>query len=223
MSESIKRRTATLATDKESIRKLMAAVLVDLGVLRTPIAAGVTDYTAGRAEIAKLVTDVTAIRTRQQNMTFGSAGLAIASGKKTATIGTAFCYIAGGTVFYKAAADCSALVGTIADGKTAAWAFYINASGTVTTSSKTADADNLAAAMVLAQAIAVPANLALIGYLVVATSGATFVGGTTDLDAGTATDIYINVIGPGSAPVAITAVAPAAVTAVTPAALTLTE
>lgn len=198
MTESISRRAATLTTDKNTIRKLLEAVLAD--------------STAGRAEVVKLVTDVTAVITRQKNMTFGSAGLGIASGKKTATISTPFCYIAGGTVFYKAAADCSALVGTIADGSTAGWAFYISATGTVTTSAKTADAASVAATLVLLQAIAVPANVALIGYLVVATAAAAFVGGATDLDAGTATDTYINIIGPGSAPTAITAAAPAALT-----------
>jgi len=238
MSESIKQRVAAMSNsrDKVSLKKLLDAALVDLTEVRAELAKGITDYAAGRAEVVKiltdltaaraevvkLVTDVTALITREKSFTLSDAGLTIASGKKTATAAKDFTYIANGTVGYKALGDMSALVGTIADGKSAGWSFYIDSAGTITTSAKTADADNAAAAYALVNAIAQPAGKALIGHLVVSTTGATFIGGTTDLDAGTATDIYMSIIGPAYAPAAITAVAPAAITAVNPAAATAT-
>ena len=179
MSESIKQRFGGMTSaDKEQLRKLMEATLVDLAALRANIATLTTD-----ASKAYLLTTAT---------------LGIASGKKTATAGTAFWYMAGGAVKYKAAGDMSALAGTIADGKSAAWTFYINSSGTITTSAKTADADTAAAAALLATAVAVPDGLAVIGILIVSTSGATFVGASTDLDAVTATDVYYSFIGPAA-------------------------
>ena len=201
MSQSIKQRTSSLkiGSDAATLRKLFEAALVDMAAVR--------------AEVAKLVTDVTALITREKNYTITSPTLGIASGKKTATIGTGFIYLANGTLAYKAAADCSALVGTIALSKSGAWAFFIDAAGTVTTSSKTADCDTEALAIAAALAIAIPANKSLIGYLIVTNSaGGNFVGGTTDLDAATATDLYINITGPGVAPTAITAATPAALT-----------
>lgn len=207
MAQSIKQRVASLAnkSDAAELRKVLEAQLADL--------------TAIRDEVVKLVTDVTATITRQKNMTLSSCGLAIASGKKTAQVATPFAYLANGTMMVKPVGDCSALVGTIADGKTAGWAFYIDSAGTITTSAKTADATGvdaaaLAATYVLLHAIAVPSGKTLIGYLAVATTGATFVGGTTDLDAGTATDTYLSLVGPAAVPSAITAVAPAALTTI---------
>jgi hypothetical protein len=200
MAESIKRRVAGLSnsSDKKELKKLLDAAKADL--------------TAVRAEVVKLVADVTANRTLQNNKCLTSAGLTIASGKKTATAGSAFFYIAGGTAGYKAAGDLSALVGTIADAKSAGWAFYIDSAGTVTTSAKTADVATVALAAADLLALARPANKAVIGYLIVSTSGATFVGGTTDLDAGTATDVYFSLVGEEKALAAITSASPAALT-----------
>ena len=208
MSHSIKQRIASLSckSDALELRKVLEAQLADM--------------TAMRAEVVKLVTDVTGVITRQKNMTLSSCGLAIAGGAKlTAQVATPFTYLADGVLFTKPVADCSALVGTIADGKTAGWAFYIGSTGTITTSAKTADAAGvdaaaLAATYVLLNAIAVPAGKAVIGYLLVATTGATFVGGTTALDAGTATDTYMSLVGPATVPTAITAAAPAALTTI---------
>jgi uncharacterized hydantoinase/oxoprolinase family protein len=206
MSASIKRWITGVPIEaaKVTLKKLFSAVLVDLGVLRTPIAAAVTD--------------ITALITREKSFVCSPAALTIASGKKTATA-AAFTYLANGTLGYKAASDMSALVGTVADGKTAGWVFYIDSAGTITTSSKTADTTGVDAAAVLATqllclAIAQPAGKAIIGNLVVSTTGAAFVGGTTDLDAGTATDLYQSYIGPVTVPSAITAVTPAALTLV---------
>jgi len=180
MSESIKQRFGGMTSaDKEQLRKLLEATLVDLAALRANIATLTTD-----ASKAYLLTTAT---------------LGIGGGSKlTAAAGTAFWYMGGGAVKYKAAGDLSALVGTIADAKAAAWTFYINSAGTVTTSAKTADAATAADAAVLAAAVSVPAGLAVIGILIVSTSGATFVGGTTALDAATATDVYYSFIGPAA-------------------------
>lgn len=96
-----------------------------------------------------------------------------------------------GTAVSKAAnTDMSALVGTIADGSAAAWDFYIDAAGTITTSAKTADAATAAAALALLPAV--PSTKVRIGSVAVATAAATFIGGTTALDAGTATATYYN-------------------------------
>lgn len=200
MSKSITRRLAALtnAGDKKELKRLLDAALADM--------------TALRAEVVKLVADATTNRTLQNNQTLTSAGLTIAAGKKTATAGTPFFYIANGTAGYKAAGDMSALVGTIADGSTAGWAFYIAANGTITTSAKTADVASVALAAAALLALARPANLAVIGYLIVSTAGATFVGGTTDLDAGTATDLYFSMTGEEKALAALSAAAPAALT-----------
>lgn len=180
MSESIKQRIGGMSSaDKVQWRKLMDAVLVDLTALRANIATLTTD-----ASKAYLLT----------TPTLGIAGGA----KKTATAGTAFWYMAGGAMRYKAAGDMSVLAGTIADAKSAAWTFYIDSAGTITTSAKTADAATAAAAALLAAAVPVPAGLAVIGILIVSTSGATFIGDTTALDAGTATDVYYSFIGPAA-------------------------
>jgi hypothetical protein len=178
--------------------------------VRTLLEAALADMTMLRSALALLVTDAV---TRQSSFLFSSAGLTIGSGgKTTAAAGNGFNFQAGGVVGYKAAGDMSALVGTIADGSSAGWAFYIDSAGTITTSAKTADAADADAAFALLNAVAVPTDLALIGQLVVSTSGATFIGGTTALDAGTATDLYISAVGPSAAPTAITA---GAVTALT--------
>jgi hypothetical protein len=206
MTQSIKNRMASLSckSDALELRKLMEATLADM--------------TAMRSEMVKLVTDVTTLITREKNQTLSSCGLAIGSGSKlTAQVSTPFAYLANGVMMVKAIADCSSLVGTIADGKTAGWAFYIDSAGTITTSTKTADAagndaTGIAATYTLLKAIAVPSGKTLIGYLLVGTTGATFVGGTTALDAVTATDTYLSLVGPASVPTAITAVAPAALT-----------
>ena len=206
MSQSIKQRLASLSIKNDAIalRKLLEATLVDM--------------TAVRAEVVKLVTDVTGVIDRQKNMALSSCGLAIAGGAKlTAQTATPFTYLANGVLGAKPTGDCSALVGSIADGKTAGWAFYIDSAGTITTSAKTADATGvdaagIAAAWVLVNAITVPTGKAIIGQLLVSTAGAAFIGGTTALDAGSVGAIYKSIIGPVSVPAAITAASPAALT-----------
>jgi len=177
MSQSIKKWLSGLSnhTDGFALRKLFEALYTD---------------------ISALLTDSTSVATLQNNHLITSAGLAIAGGAKlTAQAVNAFFYIAGGTVGYKAAGDMSALVGTIADGSTAGWAFYIDSAGTITTSAKTTDRASVALAAADLVAIARPTGKAVIGYLIVSTAGAAFVGGTTALDAATATDVYFSLTG----------------------------
>jgi hypothetical protein len=240
MAQSIKQRIAALGDKQEetALRELLTAVLADLAELRTELTALrvdyvagraevvklVTDYAAGRAEVVKLVTDVTALVTREKSFTLSDAGLVISGTNTKVKAAKTFTYIADGTVVVKAAdTDMAVLAGTIADGSAAGWAFYGDSAGTLTTSAKTADAADAAAAFELVKAVAIPAGKALIGWLVVTSTGATFVGATTALDAGTAADLYISTVGPAAAPVAVTAVAPAAATAVAPASTTASE
>jgi hypothetical protein len=181
-------KTATAAMqgsqNKKAVRGLLESVLADLAMLRDAGLLMVGDF-SGRAS----------------NFLSSGAGLTIAGGSKLKpTAANGFIYTAGGVTGYKAAGDMSVLAGTIADGKSAGWAFFIDDAGTITTSAKTADADDADAAFVLINAVAVPDGNALIGFLVVSTSGATFVGNTTALDAGTATDLYISTVGPTLAP-----------------------
>jgi hypothetical protein len=154
---------------------------------------------------ANILTDITALVTREKSFTLSDAGLVISGTATKVKAAKPFAYLADGTLVVKAAdTDMSVLAGTIADGSSAGWAFYGDSAGTITTSAKTADAADAAAAFALVKAIAIPAGKALIGWVVVSTVGATFVGATTALSAGTATDLYVSIVGPAVAPDAVT-------------------
>lgn len=105
---------------------------------------------------------------------------------------TAFSVLAAGLVQSKAAdTDMSVIAGTLATAKAALWAFYIDSAGTITTSTKTADAADAAAALLLKPTI--PANKVEIGYIIVANaSGSNFTGGTTALDATNVTTTFVS-------------------------------
>lgn len=125
------------------------------------------------------------------------AGLAIkASTSPTVKAANAILANIGGVYVSKAAnTDMAALVGSLATAKSAAWAFYIDASGTLSTSDKTADAADHAAAVALIPAV--PAGQAQIGVLVLDNAtGAAFVGGTTALDTASLTATYYDTVGP---------------------------
>ncbi|MFM2055567.1 MAG: hypothetical protein RL456_3604 [Pseudomonadota bacterium] len=115
-------------------------------------------------------------------LTAATLGIKAASSPTVKTVG-ACSFMAAGVVQAKSAnTDMSAIAGTLATAKVALWAFYIDSAGTITTSTKTTDADTVAAALALKPAV--PANKVEIGYITVAnTSGSNFVGGTTALDA----------------------------------------
>jgi hypothetical protein len=244
MSERIKYRLNALSEvkDAEELRKLMTAVLADLTELRTELAAAVADNVANRIRtaaavvdlgvlrtpIAATIVDVAAARTALNTAMMSPAGLAIGGGSKyTAQAAKPFMAIAGGTYLFKPAATAmSDVVGTIAQTKFALWAWYIDSAGTITSSSKTADADSAALAFALMPAI--PANKAQIGCMIVTNSGEAWDAGTDALDKASTTVIYIDTVGMGpnftitaSAPAALTVTTPAALTASTPAALTL--
>ena len=101
------------------------------------------------------------------------------------------CLVNGISVTKTANTDMAALVGTIATLKSAAWAFYVDSAGTLTTSAKTADADNATAAAALLPDI--PAGKLQLGYVVVVNgTAADFIGGTTALDVALSTVTYVN-------------------------------
>jgi len=124
------------------------------------------------------------------------AGLAIKTGSSAVVkAGSAILAMINGALVRKAAnTDMAALAGTLATAKSAAWAFYIDASGTLTASAKTADSASHDAALALVPAA--PAGLAQIGIVVVDNAtGSNFVGGTTALDTGSLTVTYYDTIG----------------------------
>lgn len=152
--------------------------------------------------------DLTALRTRINSCTLSSAGLAIkAGGSAIVKAGTAFSALANGTLVIKAAnTDMSALVGTLATAKAAAWAFYVDSAGTITTSAKTADVADAAAAIALLPSA--PDGNAMIGFITVANAtGSNFVGGTTALDAVSVTTAYYNTSGLAASAAALETVA----------------
>lgn len=150
-----------------------------------------------------LVAANNAMRARLVSSLLSSAGLAItAGGSAVVKAATAFAAIANGTLVNKAADTAmAALVGTIAGAGSddfAAWPFYVNSAGTLTTGAKTANVASHAAA--IAALPETPDGLALIGFIVVQNAiaaNADFVGGTTALDAVGVTVTYYNTPGHG--------------------------
>ncbi len=177
----------------------------------------VTELHDVRAKYTALLADVTA--GRSAGRVTNNAGLVIKAGSSAIVkAGTAFAAMFNGVPVVKAAnTDMAALVGTLATAKTAIWAFYIDAAGTLTASAKTADAADVASALALFPAT--PATKALIGFItVVNASGAPFVGGTTALDAASVTTTYYSTVGVGSS-AALTAAAVIAETSAAPSAV----
>lgn len=122
-------------------------------------------------------------------MVQNSGGLAIKAGSSALakTVNTITCVI-DGVLVQKAAADCAVLSGaTVADGSKNVYVFCVDAAGTFTTLPGTQ-------ATTIAGIVwpTIPSNVAVVGYLIVATAAATFVPGTTALDAGTVTATYVN-------------------------------
>ncbi len=128
---------------------------------------------------------------RLNSVVLSKAGLVIKAGSSAIVkAGSAFAAVVNGTIVRKAAnTDMAALAGTLANANSAAWAFYVDAAGTLTTSAKTANAATHAAAIALLPTT--PLDRALIGFIVVDNAtGSNFVGGTTPLDTGSLTVTY---------------------------------
>lgn len=147
---------------------------------------------AAKAKLGDLLSDLI---DAQRNQVIASAALAIKTGGSAIVANSrAFCYMIGGVLYQKAASDMSALAGTLATAKAAAWAFYIDSAGTITTAAKTADAADATAALALVAAP--PSGKVILGIVVVANAtGSNFVGGTTALDTGSLTVSYLAVHG----------------------------
>jgi hypothetical protein len=206
MTQSIKNRCASLSnkSDAVELRKTYEAVLADL--------------TALRATVGQLVTDASARSAILRNHLVTAPVLAIGGGAKKSPQATKgfFAIFDGAWVYTAAATAMPALTGaqTAAD-KSIAYAFYISSTGTITVSARTADAANPAAAIALINAVAIPAGLVLIGWLVVTMSGgAQFTPDTTALDAANTASLYFDAIGLSKDPGALTASAPAALSTV---------
>ena len=144
-----------------------------------------------QAQLAALVADLTEFRDRNTIGLSGRPGLVEGTVSKKvpktsanvyAFVGTTMVLIATGTAM-------TALAGTVAINKFALWAFYTTSTGTISTSTKTADAVSAAAAYALFPTT--PTGKALLGWIIV-TNNATggFVGGTDDLDKSGNTVIY---------------------------------
>lgn len=151
------------------------------------------------AELLALANDV---RSRLMTCGMSSPALVIKTGGSTLVkASNAFLANVAGVIVRKpAATDMPALSGTLATAKSAAWAFYIDATGTLSVSTKTADAASHDAAVALLPQNA--AGKALIGVLVLDNAtGSNFVGGTTALDTASLTATYYNIHGANIGPV----------------------
>ncbi len=129
------------------------------------------------------------LQRRLANLVFNSAGLAIKTGGSAlAKSVNTITFVVDGVIAQKAAADMAALSGTtVADGSKNVYVFCVDASGTLTTLPGT---QSTTIAGITWPTIV--DGTTVIGFLLISTSGATFVPGTTALDAGTVTATYVN-------------------------------
>jgi hypothetical protein len=125
-----------------------------------------------------------------QSALLSSGGLAIGSAdKKKVLVANTVYALVNGKLVSATTAEVT-LAGTIADGKSNAYGIFISAAGAF--SAVLGTPGDTVADIVLPQA---NATRALVGYVVLSTDGAIFTGNTTELDAGTVTDVYINTLG----------------------------
>lgn len=134
-----------------------------------------------------------AIGERYSSQSHTSAGLAIHGGGSTlaktgaaAWAGTAY----GIPVTVPASTDMPALVGTITQSSYNCWCFFVDSAGVVTSLFGKEGTSYGAWRFP-----PFPDKKALLGYIVVTNSGAPFIGGTTALDNGTVTVVYVNTVG----------------------------
>jgi len=121
----------------------------------------------------------------------------LAEGTNAATIKTtaAVDFVISGLAYSKAATDNITVTACAAqaDLTSCMYLITIDAAGTVTTTKGTEQVTGSGLDMLWPT---IPANSAVLGAIKVATSGATFTAGTTDLGAGTVTDTYYNFFTP---------------------------
>jgi hypothetical protein len=127
-----------------------------------------------------------------QSALLGSTTLAIGSVSAADVKVTNNSYaLVGGVLVAITAAEVDLTGIDITDGTSNAVGIFVNAAGTLSAVAGTAAAT--VAGIVLPQA---SATRALLGYVIITTTGADFTGGTTLLSAGTVTDVYIDTVGP---------------------------
>ena len=201
MTEYIKHRLSALANanDANQLRWLFNAALVDLTAVRTKLAAAVVDMTAMRA---------------RQNLAMISPVGLVQGSSTPGTCKTTYAIqaIVNGTfVYLPAATEMSVLPAqTVTQGNFGLFAFYIDAAGTITTSTAVINAATAAAAYALLPAL--PANKVQLGFIIVTDSNSAFVSGTDALNASGVTTIYVDNVGIQSPLVSLTTSAPAALT-----------
>lgn len=169
-----------------AVKQSLVDVATDLAGLNQVPSAVVTDITS-------IYADVLAVRERLKTQVFNSAGLTIASGKKTANVANTIYGAANAALFKKTTADCSALVGTVTNTKFNVFVFSIDSAGTITTATGTE-----AATLATVVFPAVVNHKAILGFVIVNPTGTgNFVGGTTDLDDATVVPnaAFISVVG----------------------------
>lgn len=137
-----------------------------------------------------------AVATPFVNQTLNTAGLVISGTTTKVKTGAAVCYaiLSGVLVKISAATDMAVLAGTVTNAKFNVFAFFVNASGTLTSAMGTEGA-TLAAV----KFPPIPATVACLGFVIINPTGTgNFVGGTTPL--GDATVVpnaaYVSTIGP---------------------------
>jgi len=139
-----------------------------------------------------------------KNVLLSTPTLAIKAWSSALAKHSAFQYLLNWAFYAKAAADCPALTGTIADDYGAIYTFTINSSGTTAVYKSAAFAKTAAfnlgnlykANFQGATNALLGTGEVIIGWLVVINdSGSTFTGGTTALDTASVTTYYINAFG----------------------------
>lgn len=162
-------------------------VVGDLVVAGTPVAIG-TALPAKGPNVKKRTGAVTT----GQSALLASTTLAIGTTSAAAVKVTNNSYaLVGGVLTAITAAEVPLTGINVADGASNAVGIFVNAAGELSAVAGTPHAT--VAGIVLPQA---NATRALLGYVIITSSGAVFTGGTTLLSAGTVTDVYINTVGP---------------------------
>jgi|SRR5579862_2616578 len=149
---------------------------------------------ASHAKIGSVLTDII---TYSSYTMLSKAGLVIhGAGSTLVKAGSAFAALVNGTIIRKAAnTDMAALSGTIANGQSGAFSFFINSSGTLSSQFGGAKSNHDAAIASSSLLATLSSGLVMIGIVVVDNaSGSNFVGGTTALDTAGLTVTYYDII-----------------------------